>query len=86
MAGQGEEDVVEGRPAKTDVVDADAGFIEVADDLDQHGRAAMSRHRQPPGVLVDERLFAGGAGQDLDRALEAVAGVDDNLDPLAADL
>jgi hypothetical protein len=53
MAGEGEEDVVEGRPAEPDVVDPDPLVAEPADDVDELRSAAVGRDREPARVLVD---------------------------------
>ena len=63
-----EEDVVEGRPAQADVVDGDAGLVEVAHDLDERASpAARSARSAAAGVLVDRALALAVARQDLDR-------------------
>ena len=88
VAGEGEEHVVERRAAQRDVVQCDAGRVEVAQRLGQHGGAAGDRGGEPAGVLVD--LDRAALGQ-LRRAPRARAGMslaagDHDLDPLAADL
>lgn len=76
MTGEGEEDVVEGRAAQTDVVDLDAADVEFADDLGQELRAAGDRRGDLAHVLLDlgaalvraaqaEPVQEGGGGLDV---------------------
>src|SRR6478609_4987297 len=52
LAGQGEEDLVEGGTAEADVVDLEASLVEQSDDGGQLGRADCDRSRHPVGVVV----------------------------------
>ena len=87
VAGEGEEDVVERRAAQADVVDGDAGLVEVADDLDEARGAAV--RRAPSGVRVCSSTVASPSASrartSIARAM-SLAVVDDHLDALAADL
>ena len=67
VAGEGEEDVVQGRTAQADVVDGDVGLVEVAHDLDERCAppcaGTVSRRVCSSTVGARRRV----AGQDLDR-------------------
>ena len=63
MAGEGEEDVVEGRSAESDVGDLDAGVDEVVEDAGQRGGAVGHRGGDAPGGTVDV---------DVDRATRRI--------------
>ena len=56
MAGEGDEDVVEGGAAQTDVVDLDAPGVQFADDLGEQLGAAGDRDGELAGVLLDGDL------------------------------
>src|SRR4051794_14006297 len=84
MAGEGEEDVVEGRAAQTDVVDHDARVAEVADDLDEALRPAEGGDGDAAGMGVERALAA--LGHELASTRDVVRTVDDHLDALTADL
>jgi hypothetical protein len=85
VAGQRQEDVVEGRSAQRQIVDRDPGGVEVADDLHQALRPAVGRDRDPAGPVVDDPLAVVGRDQ-RGGARQVGGGVDHDLDPLAADL
>ena len=80
MSCQAQEDVVERRSAKGDVVDADLGLVEVADDLDEAGSAAMSRHGQSSCVFIDVRPLSTARSECLDGTRDCLPTVDDDLD------
>src|SRR6185436_17697622 len=83
MSGQRQEDVVERRSAKGDVVDPDTGVAERAHDADELLRPAIGRDGEPLRPLV-ERCRA-VRGEHVRGLGEPGAIVDYNLDPLAAD-
>ena len=86
MAGEGEEDVVERRSSQRDVVDADPRLVEVAHDLDEGASAGTRRRRQSARVLIGGDVARAVAREDLLRSRDGIAVVDDDLDPLPADL
>ena len=83
MAGERQEDVVEGRSAKGDVVDPDTGVAERAHDVDELLRSAVGRDGEPLRPLVARRRAV--RGEHVRGLREPGAIVDDHLDPLAAD-
>ncbi len=87
MSGQCQEDIIQCRSAKADVVDVDAAVVEVTNDLNRVVARLRGWHRETPGVLV-ERAFAVACTAAVISIACAifVAPVDDDLDPLAADL
>ena len=50
----------------------DARVVEVPHDLDERLGAAMGGHRESPGVLVEGRVAAGVAGEELACLLDRV--------------
>ena len=69
-----EEDVVERRAAQPDVVDRDAGLVEVADDLDEALGAAAAGDGEPARVLVDACIAVAVAREHLAARGEVGAG------------
>ena len=63
MAGEGEEDVVERRATQHQIVDLDAGGVEGAHSVDEHGRAARDRRGHLARVVVDRRVTVGDGTQ-----------------------
>ena len=82
--GQGEEDLVERRPAQADVVELDVGGGEQAHRIGEAGGAVVDGHGHPARRVVDPRLLAPEWRQQLDGVAQVVGPADADLDDVAS--
>src|SRR5215213_11185835 len=84
LAGQGQEDLVQGRGPQRDVVDRDPGGVQGAEGVAQRGAAGGHGHPDQVGGLLDlgPVVVEGGQGGPGPLQVGPVAGVD--LDDVAA--
>src|SRR5215218_6703167 len=66
-AGQGEEDVLERRTAKSDVVDRDSGIVQIAKHSDQELCPTDGRDGDAAGMTVDSAVAITAAREQLGR-------------------
>jgi hypothetical protein len=85
MSGQREEHIVQGGSPHRDIIDPDACRIELANDFNQHLRAADAWRGDLPCALVDARLRTRNRADDLCCVADTVALVHDHLHPFTAD-
>ena len=83
MAGERQEDVVQGGPAQPEVVDAHAHLVEPADRLDD--RPGAPADGQAHGVLIDARRLVGHRLQRPDGGGDRAGIGEMDLEALAAD-
>ena len=83
MAGQLQEHIIEGRASQSDVVDLNTCVTKNPYDFGQALHPALRRDRDPAQVVVDGMLVA---AEQRSRQFELITTVDDDLDPLTADL
>ena len=86
MSGEGQEHVVERRPAEPELEGDNAEFVKGADRLEQRHPPVAHRNDQMPGLVIDLDIAHADPGQHLGSFFDVGWRLDHQFEALAADL